>query len=367
MKNTPVTCGYVPLVDSAPLIIAKELRFAADEGIDLSLDPQPSWSALRDRLSFGQFDFAHMLSAMPIAMALGLGGAQTQIDALMVLAVNGNVIGASATLAERMQATGWVNSFDNPAATSATILAVTDTPLRIGVPFPFSMHRLVIEYWLKKDPAFDPANVEIITIPPPQMADSLRDKRIDMFCVGEPWGSVAVQNSGATLVLPSAAIWQYAPEKVLAARHDWIAQNTDTSCAMIRAVYKAAQWLAQPTNTPLAVEILASSAHLDLPDHAIEPALTWQITTQFGQDPKPIDRFLGFYDHDANAPRRSHARWIAEHLTAHGSQTDAHLCFRSDLYHTALSTLHRYDHATTENVILAPQDYADGSIFNITP
>jgi len=267
MKTVSVTCGYLPLVDSAPLIIAKELGFAAQEGIDLTLAQQPSWSALRDRLMFGQIDFAHMLSPMPIAMTLGLGGVAAPIDALMVLSVNGTVIGVSEDLANRMNKTGWVNTFNDPVATSQALLQTKTHPIRIGVPFAFSIHRLLLEYWLSKDPSFDHAKIQIITIPPPQMSDALCDGRIDMFCVGEPWGSVAVQQSAATLILPSAAIWNFAPEKVLGAHHDWIAQNENTCLAMIRAVYKAAHWLDQPQNTPLAVEILASSAHLDLPDH----------------------------------------------------------------------------------------------------
>ena len=102
MKVTQVTCGYLPLVDCAPLIIAKELKFAAQEGLDLTLLQQPSWSALRDRLAFGHIDFAHMLSPMPVAMSLGLGGAPNRIDALMVLSVNGTVIGVSADLSRKM-------------------------------------------------------------------------------------------------------------------------------------------------------------------------------------------------------------------------------------------------------------------------
>ncbi|HCI08397.1 MAG TPA: nitrate transporter, partial [Sulfitobacter sp.] len=84
MTKIPIECGYLPLVDSAPLIIAKELQFAAEEGLDLSLVRQPSWSALRDMLAMGRLDFAHVLSPMPIAMSLGLGGMPAKIDALMV-------------------------------------------------------------------------------------------------------------------------------------------------------------------------------------------------------------------------------------------------------------------------------------------
>jgi NitT/TauT family transport system ATP-binding protein len=378
MKKTSVTCGYLPLVDSAPLIIAKELRFAAEEGIDLTLAQQPSWSALRDRLMFGQIDFAHMLSPMPVAMSLGLGGVSAQIDALMVLSVNGTVIGVSDDMAQRMIALGWVNTFAGPVRTSAALLATTSNPIRIGVPFPFSMHRLLITYWLSKDPGFDPSKVEIITIPPPQMSDALRDGRIDMFCVGEPWGSVAVQESGAILILPSTTIWNFAPEKVLGAQHEWMAQNHDTSLAMVRAVYKATRWLDQPQNTPLAVEILASSEHLDLPDHAIEPALTGQITNRAGHEPIEASPFMSFHDGAVNFPWDSQAQWIAHQL---GGVSHPPRCFRNDLYREALAPLGvnlpssstkiegamRIPTAiasTKGQLILQPDAFFDGAVFD---
>ena len=97
MSTTILNCGYVPLVDSAPLIVAQELRFAADEGIALNLLPQPSWAALRDLLALGHLHVAHMLSPMPTAMSLGLSGPPARIDALMVLSANGTVIGVSST------------------------------------------------------------------------------------------------------------------------------------------------------------------------------------------------------------------------------------------------------------------------------
>lgn len=345
MKTTHVRCGYLPLVDCAPLIIAKELKFAAQEGIDLTLQKQPSWSALRDRLAFGQIDFAHMLSPMPIAMSLGLGGASNRIDALMVLSVNGTVIGVSSALNEKMAATGWVNSFDNPQGASKALLAAADRPLRIGVPFPFSMHRMLLETWLSEDPAFTPERIEIVTVPPPQMARAVQNGELDVFCVGEPWGSVAVQHSGATLILPGARIWEFAPEKVLGVRHSYAEENPDACRAMIRAIYKAAQWLNQPENTPLAVEILGRGQHLDLPDPAIDPALTGRIATHLDAPAKPAPQFLNFHDGAANFPWRSQASWIADRISQwHGldqqtSRQIARASFRSDIYRSALAPL----------------------------
>lgn len=390
MTKTPIECGYLPLVDSAPLIIAKELPFAAEEGLDLSLVRQPSWSALRDMIAMGRLHFAHVLSPMPIAMSLGLGGMPAKIDALMVLSANGTVIGVSPALDRTMRKGGWSNSFDNPVETAAALFGAGEVPLRVGVPFPFSMHRMLLEYWLRSDPNYLQDKIEIITVPPPQMAQAVRDGDLDVFCVGEPWGTVAVQHSDATLILPSNSIWQFAPEKVLAARHDWVEDNPKTCHAMIRAIYKAAKWLGQPENIPLAAEILARSHHLALPDHAIDPALTGLITTKIGEAPKQNDRFMTFYGGAANFPWRSQGRWIARQLVQLTSQDHsdfdsiAQACFRSDLFRAALSPMGIDLPCTSEKVegalqhptavastkgemILGPDGFFDGACFDITP
>lgn len=386
MNTTPVHCGYLPLVDCAPLIIAKELSFAAQEGIDLTLAKQPSWSALRDRLAFGQIDFAHMLSPMPVAMSLGLGGMPSPIDALMVLSVNGTVIGISAELDHKMRATGWQNSFGDPQSTSTALFNASPQRLRIGVPFPFSMHRMLLETWLSHS-AVDPDQIEIVTVPPPQMAQAVREGALDMFCVGEPWGSVAVQQSDATLILPGSSIWEFAPEKVLSARRDWVTQNLDVCRSMIRAIYKSAHWLDQAENMPLAVEILARSQHLDLPDHAIEPALSHHITTKLGETPTHEDYFLGFHRGAANFPWRSQAAWIADFLAGWhdldrgNARAAARDCFRSDIYRDALASIGADMPGASEKVegsmsvptavastkgemILGPDRFFNGAVFD---
>ena len=104
MKTTTLSAGFIPLTDSAPLIIAQEMGYAAEEGIALDLKRAPSWSSLRDMLSFGRVDAAHMLSPVPVASALGLGGAGVPLSAVSVLSVNGNVIRVSNALAEKLRA-----------------------------------------------------------------------------------------------------------------------------------------------------------------------------------------------------------------------------------------------------------------------
>lgn len=62
MNVRTLNCGYIPLVDCAPLVVAREMGFAQEEGLALELHKQPSWSALRDHLALGALEAAHMLS-----------------------------------------------------------------------------------------------------------------------------------------------------------------------------------------------------------------------------------------------------------------------------------------------------------------
>lgn len=390
MSPRHVNCGYVPLVDCAPLIIARELTFAADEGLELNLLRQPSWAALRDLLALGHLDAAHMLSPMPAAMSLGLSGMTVQVDAHMVLSVNGTVFGVSKAIAEQMRGAGWNGGFNDPRGTACALLRDRNTPLRVGVPFPFSMHRLLFEYWMSAELGVTDQSFEIITTPPPLMADAVGAGALDVFCVGEPWGSIAVEADVGELILPGAAIWQFAPEKVLGMRRDWADQNQSVAGALMRAVYRAAEWLDTPGNAALACEILARSEHLDLSQTAIDHALSGNILTRLGGAPVSVNNFLKFHRAAANFPWRSQAAWIANQIAIHQgidpSRTviTGEACFRPDLYrdHLASSGVdlpgasskleggmqHRTAVASTRgHMILGPDAFFDSKTFEFAP
>jgi NitT/TauT family transport system ATP-binding protein len=383
MKRGTLHCGFVPLVDCAPLVIARELGFAADEGLDLQLLRQPSWSALRDLLALGHLEAAHMLAPLPIAMTLGLGGFPSEVDTLMVLSVNGNVIAAGNGLVAKMRAGGWQSDLTDAAGTGAALAQAVQGPLRFGVPFPVSMHRELVEYWLKDQPI----ELELCSVPPPMMAEALEAGEVDAFCVGEPWGSLAVDRAAGELILAGRAIWAFSPEKVLAARHDWIAEHPEATAALMRAVYHAARWLGNPGNRSIATDILARREYLDLPPDKIERAMTGQLLAQSRSLGIEVPGFLHFHKGAANFPWRSQARWIGERLARrHGlpfedSVARAMAVFRSDLYRDVLGPAGidlpgaseklegalRHPTAVASsrgNMILQPDHFFDGVIFD---
>lgn len=377
MNRRVLNCGYVPLVDSAPLIIAHELGFAAEEGLELNLMRQPSWSALRDMLGLGHLDAAQMLSPLPVAMTMGLGGLSAQIDTLMGLSANGTVFGVSKQLSHTLAPI----EFGDPKSLLTQLEARGPRTLRVGVPFPFSMHRLLLSYWTASAPNLV---VESVTVPPPRMAEAVAEGHVDAFWVGEPWGSDIVSRGVGDIAMAGSHVWGFAPEKVLAARHDWTENNPETVQKLMRAVYQASRWLDLEQNKPLAVEILGRSEHLNLAHEVIEPAVTGMLTLSAGAAPTHVSQFLMFHDHAASFPWRSQAAWIAKQLGADAAGIAlAMTCCRTDLYRKYLGPVgadlpgasEKVEGAMNEmtavaslrgQMILAPDAFFDGNTFDFS-
>ena len=338
---TPLPLGYVPLLDAAPLIVAHEMGFAAEEGLDLRLTAAPSWSALRDMLAFGQVDAAHMLSPVPVAVALGLGGGSVPLATLMVLSLNGTSVGIGPALAHVLWGAGHGFGFDDAAAAGRALVGL-GRPLTIGVPFPFSMHAELLYLWLSASGLPAPQGLDVRTVPPPRMTEAVASGEIDAFCVGEPWGSMAVERGAATLLLPGRAIWTAAPEKVLAARADWADAERGLAGRLMRAVWRAGRWLSEPGAHVTAAEMLARPAYLDLPAEVIDRALTGRLFVSSRGERRRVPGFVTFHEGAATFPWRSQAAWIADRMAARlgldrmAARDAARAVHRTDLYRDAL-------------------------------
>jgi NitT/TauT family transport system ATP-binding protein len=337
MKLVSFPVAYMPLVDAAPLIVAQEMGFAAAEGLDLDLIAAPSWSSVRDMLAFGRVDAAHLLSPVPIAAGLGLGGVTTQLSAVSVLSVNGNIIGVGSELETRLRAYGYGFDFADPVAAAAALAAVAGDRITFGAPFPFSMHAELLRYWFSRT-ALKDVRIDIRTVPPPLMAEALAEGDVDAFSVGEPWGSVAVDRGAGALILPGKAIWAFAPEKVLAVRTVWAETEPLLLRRLMQAVWRAGRWLAQPDSRTTAAEILARPAWLGVSAELIDRALSGRFTISGRAEQRETPGFVEFHRGAANFPWRSQARWIADRMArANGldpldAQQGAGGVFRSDLY-----------------------------------
>ncbi|MCX7889713.1 MAG: ABC transporter substrate-binding protein [Rhodobacteraceae bacterium] len=338
MSPPALRLGFVPLLDAAPIIVAREMGFAEAEGLALELCAAPSWSSLRDMVLWGQVEAAQMLAPIPVAIALGLVGPVARLDILQVLSVNGDVLGVSSAIETRLRGMGFGFDFVDAKAARAGLAAAVTGELRIGVPFPFSTHAALVRHWLAGEgPAFS-----LHTIPPPQMAEALAAGEIDAFCVGEPWGSVAVERGVGALLLPGAAIWAAAPEKVLAARHDWIGTQPETVARLMRAVWQAGRWMDMPANRATVADLLARSEHVNAPPELLDRALSGQMVISTRGEERRVGDMIRFHAGAAAFPWRSQAAWFACQLARiHGLDVAAAvgaamaIC-RTDLYRANL-------------------------------
>lgn len=382
MSQVALDVGFVPLLDAGPLVIAHELGFAAEEGLELRLHREPSWSALRDRLLWGTLQAAHMLAPLPVTLTAGTGGMRVAVDALSVLSVNGAMIGVRPELAERMGASD-LDFLDAFAVGRALVAA--GGALRIGVPFPVSMHVELLHHWLAS--LGDGPGFELRTVPPPRMAEAVARGEIDAFCVGEPWGSVAAEAGAAQLVLPGAAIWRFAPEKVLAALHDWTEANPELAAALMRAVWRAGRWLAAPENVGTATEIMGRAEYLDVAPEILERPLRGRLVVNSRGEERRVPAAIEFFRGAATFPWRSQALWIAESIARRigadraALRSAARSSFRPDLYRAALGPAgadlpgaseklegalpHRTEVASTlGTLLLGPDSFHDRRIFD---
>ena len=343
MNAVEIHAGFVPLVDAAPLIVAADMGFAAEEGIDLRLSREASWSNIRDKVAVGVYPAAHMLAPRALAMSLGAGAMSAEVIAPFVLNTGGDVIGVSASLAAELWPDG--APFGDAMAVGRALLRAAETRSRMSIatPFPHSMHLELLRYWLEGcggDPARD---ASIQTVPPPLMAEALAAGQLDVFCVGEPWGSLAVSRGAGVLVLPTAAIWGWAPEKVLGVRRDWAEARPETLAALLRALHRTGSWLARPQNAAVAAEVLGRPDRLDLPAELIERGLTGTLVVAPNGASRRIPRFIGFDAPEATFPWRSQAHWIASRAALRwgvepaDARAAAEACFRPDLYRAAVA------------------------------
>jgi len=124
------------------------------------------------------------------------------------------------------------------------------TKLKLAVVHPYSSHNYELRYWLAASGIHPDRDVELVIVPPPLMADALAAGRIDGFCVGEPWGSVAVASEEGRIATVKARYWPRSPEKVLGVTEAWAAKHPDALAALLRAMHRQRSGAAKRRTMP---------------------------------------------------------------------------------------------------------------------
>jgi ABC-type nitrate/sulfonate/bicarbonate transport system substrate-binding protein len=321
--------GFVALTDAAPLVVARERGLFRQEGLEVSLQREASWATIRDKLSAGLFQGAHILAPHAIAARLGAGAEKADVIAPMSLNAHGAAIGVSAQLAAEMEESG----AQALAQAVARRRARRDPAITFAVVFPFSMHNYMLRYWAASAGVDPDRDIRILTAPPTSIVDRLKSGVIDGFCVGAPWGAVCEAHCNAKLVLHADDFWSGGPDKVLGLSERWAVREPGATQALLRALLRGAIWADAPENAQELAGLLSAPHYLSAPSDLIAKRLSKDKSG------------LRFSRQAASFPWRSHAAWIFSQMLRWG-QVDRNAdaagaleCYRPDLFRAAASDI----------------------------
>ena len=359
----PLCIGFIPLVDAAALIVAVDKGFVAAEGLDVTLAREVSWSNVRDKLNIGLFDAAHLLAPVAIASSLGLGHVKVPIVAPFNLGLNGNAITVSPALHAAIMAEIDGDPLD-PMATALALSRVVAAwrksgaePLTFGMTFPFSTHNYQLRFWMAAGGVDPDEDVRLVVLPPPYMVDSIAGGQIDAFCVGAPWNSIAVDRGVGQILHFVSDILVRAAEKVLAIRQSWSERNPEVVAALIRAAFRAAEFIEQPQNRSEVAHILARPERVGVDADIIQRTLDGRLKISPAGAIRESNRYLLVGREGATRPEPVQAAWLYAQMVRWGQAAIspealaiARTVFRPDLYDAALGMSGEASHGTPGSV-----------------
>jgi two-component system, oxyanion-binding sensor len=347
--SAPICIGFIPLVDASALIIAVDKGFTAAEGLDVTLVREVSWSNVRDKLNIGLFDAAHLLAPVAIASSLGLGHVKVPIVAPFNLGINGNAITVSPALHSAIAAELEGDRYD-PMATALALSRVVAKrrksgaePLTFGMTFPFSTHNYQLRFWMAAGGVDPDEDVRLVVLPPPYMVDSLANGQVDAFCVGAPWNSIAVDRGVGHILHFVSDILVRAAEKVLAIRQSWSEKNPEIVASLVRAAFRAAEFIEQPENRTEVARMLAHPDRIGVDAEVILRTLDGRLKISPDGTIRESGRYLLVAREGASRPDPVQAAWLYAQMVRWGQTLvspealkTATAVFRPDLYDAAL-------------------------------
>lgn len=349
--STPLHIGFIPLIDAAALIVAVDKGFTKAEGLDVTLAREVSWSNVRDKLNIGLFDAAHLLAPVAIASSLGLGHVKVPIVAPFNLGLNGNAITVSPALHAAILSEIEGDPFD-PMATAQALARVVAArrksglePLTFGMTFPFSTHNYQLRFWMAAGGVDPDEDVRLVVLPPPYMVDSLSSKQVDAFCVGAPWNSIAVDLGVGHILHFVSDILLRAAEKVLAVRQGWSERNKEVVAALVRAAFRAAEFIEQHENRAEVARILSEPERIGVPAEVIQRTLDGRLKILPDGTMRENKNYLLVGRESAARPDPVQAAWLYAQMVRWGQASlgpvaleAAMAVFRPDLYDAALGS-----------------------------
>jgi ABC-type nitrate/sulfonate/bicarbonate transport system substrate-binding protein len=181
------------------------------------------------------------------------------------------------------------------------------------------------------------------------MVDHMRGGYVDLFCVGEPWNTLATRQGHGVPIVATTDIVPQHPEKVLAVSRRFAEGKSEFLVCLVRATLRGCLWCEDPANRPALAELLSRSIYLAQPQDLLEESLS--IDSTFGsskhqKSARPRNWSLRSFSARESFPNKMHPAWMLTqmirwgHLHAEADiRTIADRCVNTHPYREAAASL----------------------------
>jgi nitrate/nitrite transport system substrate-binding protein len=286
--------GFIPITCATPIIMAAPMGFYAKQNIDVEVVKAAGWAIVRDKTINKEFDAAHMLAPMPLAISMGVGSTALPFAVAAIENVNGQAICLSMKHKDNRDPKNWKG-------------------MKLGIPFEYSNHAYLLRYYLAENGIDPDRDVQLRSVPPPEMVANLRADNIDGFLAPDNIVQRAVYDGVGFIHLLSKEIWDGHPCCAFAASRDFIEQTPNSYSALLRAIVEAAAFASKAENRKQIAEAIAPANYLNAPLPVLEQVLTGVYADGLGGVKRDPDRVT--FD---PFPYESFAVWILTQMKRWG-------------------------------------------------
>ncbi len=334
-RESRLRLGFVPTLESSPLIAARELGIFAQRGLEVELSREVGWATIREKLLHEEIDAAVAPAGMAWAIYCGLGAVRRSCLTGLLLGGGGGAI----TLSRKLRDEG----VHDAESLARVIRSRSGAPsLTFGVPHEYSPQRHSLQKWLQLG-GLDPLrDARVTVIPPGLMYESFRQGYLDGFCGSEPWNRAAIEDGIGWTAARTSEIDPEQPQLALLVLREFAGQREDEHLSLIAALIEAGQFCSLPANRPALARLLARAGYFEVAESLIERALDGLAGA--GPGPAAAEGARGGDILGTSAPTRSAGRRALELVralspreAARGLRVEAIAkVFRGDLYAAAL-------------------------------
>lgn len=313
---TTVKLGFIPIVESAPIIIAKEKGFFAKYGMpDVEVSKQANWASARDNVvigsSGGGIDGGQWQMPMPHLITEGIitNGTKLPMYVLMQLNTQGNGI----AIAGKNAGKGLNLKINDPDYVKAFEKA-EGRKFKAAHTFPNVNQDFWIRYWFAASGVDPDRDIDLLAVPSAETVQGMRTGTMDAFSTGDPWPYRIVTDGIGYMAALTHQIWKFHPEEYLAIRADWVDQHPKATKAVLKAIMEAQQWCDDPANRQELVQICSGRNYFNVPINVLTSPYEGKYALGDGQ-PEVSDFKAGplYWKDDIGSvsyPYKSHDLWF---------------------------------------------------------